>query len=435
LFFAKRGDFDECQIDKSGRWLLIKENLDGQYGEDNRIVDLQTSTETIFLDQNGAAGHSDLGYGYLVAEDNFAQQPGAVRVWQFGREMASQGQGTLVYGLSSWASGLGHIAHGNARSDVAIHQQMVCSSNASRQNLSRVNEVVCYRLDGSMQALVVAPNLTDLDASGGGDDYNKLPKGNLDVTGEYFLWTANTGTNRLDAFLVRVPQQRLAGGAPPPPTTSPDPGPNFGPPLVSVPPSTPTPDPNPPAVAPGTGPNTPPGASTTPSHPAPSPDPAPSVAGQSVQWMSLVNLTATSGEVQKTGGCDGCPDASGVSSQQVGSGDGVVFSAPEARTLRLVGLSAGGVGTAPANVNFSLRLQNGVAEVRESGTYRAEVSFRAGDTFQIAVSGSTVQYLKNGASFYTSSGQASTGMRVHAVFYDLNAALAAITLQSLSGGG
>src|SRR5262245_43457361 len=32
-FFAKIGDFDECQIDKSGRWLLIKENVDGAYGE------------------------------------------------------------------------------------------------------------------------------------------------------------------------------------------------------------------------------------------------------------------------------------------------------------------------------------------------------------------------------------------------------------------
>ena len=46
-----------------------------------------------------------------------------------------------------------------------------------------------------MNALVVAPNMTDLNASGGGsDDYSKLPKGNLDVTGEYFIWTANAGT-------------------------------------------------------------------------------------------------------------------------------------------------------------------------------------------------------------------------------------------------
>ena len=55
-------------------------------------------------------------------------------------------------------------------------------------------------------ALVVAPTLSSLDASGGGPtDYTKLPKGNIDPTGEYFIWTANAGTSRLDAYLVRLP--------------------------------------------------------------------------------------------------------------------------------------------------------------------------------------------------------------------------------------
>jgi hypothetical protein len=53
--------------------------------------------------------------------------------------------------------------------------------------------------------MVVAPVMTDLDAAGGADDYGKAPKGNLDVTGRYFIWTSNIGTDRLDAFLVEVP--------------------------------------------------------------------------------------------------------------------------------------------------------------------------------------------------------------------------------------
>ena len=62
--------------------------------------------------------------------------------------------------------------------------------------------------------LVVAPVMTNLNAPGGGsDDYVKRPKGNLDVTGQYFIWTSNAGGNRLDAFLVKVPGQRLLGGA------------------------------------------------------------------------------------------------------------------------------------------------------------------------------------------------------------------------------
>src|SRR5206468_2335460 len=80
------------------------------------------------------------------------------------------------------------------------------------------NEISCFRLDGSLQLLVVAPTINDINGAGGtdgNDDYWKMPKGNLDVTGEYFVWTANAGTNRMDAYIVRVPQDKLVGGAAP----------------------------------------------------------------------------------------------------------------------------------------------------------------------------------------------------------------------------
>jgi hypothetical protein len=198
-FFPKQGAFDECQIDKSGRWLVIKENVDGRHGEDNRIIDLSSGAEQVLLDEEGAAGHSDLGFGVMVAEDNFNSRPGAVLRWDLTNDIHGTGQGRLVYRLTSWATGLGHIALGAQDDSVA------CASNASRLDLPRVNEIVCFPLDGSLNAHVVAPNLTDLNAAGGGgDDYAKLPKGNLDPTGEYFIWTANAGTNRLDAFVVRI---------------------------------------------------------------------------------------------------------------------------------------------------------------------------------------------------------------------------------------
>ena len=139
-----------------------------------------------------------MGWGYLVAEDNMYNAPGAVRVWQFGQPMNASGQGTLVYETASWdGGGVGHLSHGNARAGTPINQQMVCSSNAGDASLARTNEIVCYRLDGSLNVLVVAPNMTDLNASGGvGGAYEKRPKGNLDPTGEYFLWTSNRGGGR-----------------------------------------------------------------------------------------------------------------------------------------------------------------------------------------------------------------------------------------------
>jgi len=220
LYYPKRGVYDECQIDASGRWLVIKENVDGVFGEDNRIIDLHTGIETVLYDQQGAGGHSDLGHGYMVAEDNWANVPGAVRVWDLGRSPAAPGQGALAYYLQSWSVGAGHISHTNAKPGIPSNQQFVCSSNASPFNEARANEIVCYRLDGSYQTLVVAPVMTDFGAMGGGDDYAKMPKGNLDVTGRYFIWTSNAASDRLDAFLVKVPAQRLVGPDTRPPAVS-----------------------------------------------------------------------------------------------------------------------------------------------------------------------------------------------------------------------
>jgi len=207
-YYPARGILDECHLDKSGRWMVMLDNVDYANGEDNRIVDLTTGTETLLMDEAGAAGHADMGYGYMLAEDNWAPVPGAVRMWKLGQTPLT---GTLVYSTTDWRADTGHIAHENSLPGVAPEQQYACSSNATRVQAPRSNEIVCWRLDTSQDVAVVAPVMTNLNASGGGDDYSKRPKGNLDVTGRYFIWTTNMGGNRLDAFIVKVPSQLLAG--------------------------------------------------------------------------------------------------------------------------------------------------------------------------------------------------------------------------------
>ena len=41
-YYAALDDFSECQIDRSGRWLVIKEDVDGLPGRENLVVDLET---------------------------------------------------------------------------------------------------------------------------------------------------------------------------------------------------------------------------------------------------------------------------------------------------------------------------------------------------------------------------------------------------------
>ena len=148
--------------------------------------------------------------------------------------------------------------------------------------------------------------------------------------------------------------------------------------------------------------------------------------------MSLINMSASGGGLTKTGGCDGCPDASAVSEQQVSSTGSLTFVASESNSLRFVGLGAGGIGTGPGDINFALRLQSGVAEVRESGAYKSDVRFAAGDTFAIALAGGVAKYSKNGSVFYTSAVRADRAVRVHAVFFSANAAIASVGLSGAS---
>jgi hypothetical protein len=204
-FFAKQGTFDECHIDKSGRYLMIQQNIDNQNDMENVFVDLRTGTRTTVYDQNGAVSHADTGYGYVAGGDNWNSLPNASIVWNFTPTVA---KGPVVFYNANWnISQSNHLSHQNAKPSLPMSQQFACGSSANRKVPQ--NEIVCFPLNGSDNQLIVAPVMTDLDAPGGGDDYGKTPKGNLDISGKYFVWTSNLGGNRLDAFIVKVPSHLL----------------------------------------------------------------------------------------------------------------------------------------------------------------------------------------------------------------------------------
>jgi len=212
---------DECHIDKSGRWLILLEVRENG-SQINRVVDLQNGGITVIEDADGALGHLDTGHGYAVGADNFDAYPNATILVKFPLKDPHRPIGPVVHYNKRWdISAANHIAHGNATSGLAAGSPYACGSNASRVP-DMADEIVCFSLDpnlnadGSLDVLVVGQVMTDLDAAGGqdgdNDDYEQLPKGNLDVTGRYFIWTSNVGGNRLDAFLVKIPAERL--GAP-----------------------------------------------------------------------------------------------------------------------------------------------------------------------------------------------------------------------------
>ena len=207
---------DECHVDKSGRWLMLQETR--ATGADvNRVVDLRNGKIAVIEDVDGALGHLDMGDGYAVGADNFNGLPNATILLEFPVQNTQRPVGPVVHYNKRWdIVAANHIAHGNGgRLSTSSY---ACGSNASRV-ADMADEIICFPLDaernadGSLDVLVVGQVMTDLNAAGGqdhdNDDYEQLPKGNVDVSGRYFIWTTNLGGDRLDAFLVQIPGERL----------------------------------------------------------------------------------------------------------------------------------------------------------------------------------------------------------------------------------
>jgi Bacterial Ig domain len=204
-FHAANGALAGCEVDKSGRWLVIKENADGVAGFDNRIVDLETGAETLLPGEDGAGGHTANGSGYIIATDNGRGRSGGVRVWRFDPNLP---QGELVYGSAS-ADGLdvGAIAHASAGPGVPLSQQHACAPATTTTTPAPAVEIVCFPLDPSGEVRPLAQGMAQPGTQRGASA-PELPTGNLDVTGRYFLWVSHTGDRR-DAFMVKVPAELL----------------------------------------------------------------------------------------------------------------------------------------------------------------------------------------------------------------------------------
>jgi hypothetical protein len=162
---------------------------------------------------------------------------------------------------------------------------------------------------------------------------------------------------------------------------------------------------------------------------APPPPPIPPGV-QSVIWTSVVNATATGNSLQKTAGCDGCADSGAVSVQTIASGDGYVeLEASETNTLRAIGLSRVNTDPSTGSIDFALWFrQGGYVEVRENNAYRTDTAYATGDKFRVAVVNNKVEYRKNGVVFHTSAGTPVYPLVADASLLSLNATLSKVVI-------
>ncbi len=233
--FKALGTFDECHVDMSGNYVLIDEKTPStcsRCDEDTVIEDLETGTQTIIPNQDGGGGHYAMGYGSWVQANNWSV-PNAWRWWDASQPYVQDGplsgmgnlvQGGLVHQDLDWnVFEPSHIAWA-PEPNVPITQQYACGGAYPTSLVApHSQEITCFLLNDSVaptdqKVLVVAPTMDDPNTDAGSwcsgcQSYTQDPKGNIDPTGRYFFFESDHGTNRMDAFIVKVPSQVLTATA------------------------------------------------------------------------------------------------------------------------------------------------------------------------------------------------------------------------------
>lgn len=225
---AVSGGFDECHIGAGGRYLLIDEKTPqtcSTCDEDTVLVDLKSGAQTTILNQNGGGGHYATGYGYYAQAMNWDNTYSESMVWD-AANTASGGSPVFavpysnICSASTCAGVPQHPSWLNALppAQVPVSHQYACDSTANTMTSAPfANQVYCFYLDGTtptdqLQSLVVAPTLTNFSDTGCGPNiYEQEPKGNIDFTGHYFIWSANLDSNtNCQVFIVRIPTGQLS---------------------------------------------------------------------------------------------------------------------------------------------------------------------------------------------------------------------------------
>lgn len=171
---------DECQIDKSGRFLTAKEVTRDEKLQ-NRVINIQSGKDITITNEQGSLGHSDCGFGFMIGENAKSDRPGALEYVNLETLHRQQ-----MYSTGIW--NMGYVSFTNAREGSIDNQYCLVTTP---------NELILVQLNGEGNGRKISDNFTQ------SQDYEKRPKANLCPLGEFAIWTA-WNENKMKAFLVRI---------------------------------------------------------------------------------------------------------------------------------------------------------------------------------------------------------------------------------------
>jgi len=214
----------QCHVGAGGKYLVMT-GSETPYNN-TAVWDITSNTSTYIASTNGGGGHFFPGYGHYLQLDNQSGVGSTVRLWNVSNLTSG---GAIVWN-QPWAGAcpvLGscstipqHPSWLNTvpASQVPVARQYACdsTSNNEPEQAPFGNQVYCFYLDASvapsdMQSLVVAPTMINQNKRGcPGGAYGQYPKGNIDFTGHYYIWSANLDSDdNCQVFIARIPVAKL----------------------------------------------------------------------------------------------------------------------------------------------------------------------------------------------------------------------------------
>lgn len=156
---------DECQIDKTGKYLFVRN------AEYNRVINVQTESEMI-IPRRERLGHGDTGFEIAVGEVDY--RAGGIDIIDLNTYERRE-----IFTLGIW--NLGYVA-------AALNREFYLVSTSD-------NRLIKVNINGDVQFIC--------DLLSQSDKYEYRAKANLCPESEYAIWTAFVDGS-LNAYLVRI---------------------------------------------------------------------------------------------------------------------------------------------------------------------------------------------------------------------------------------
>ena len=189
-------ELDEVQVDKSGRYLVVKSDKQGRGVINVHVIDLQSGAISDLLDDGPdfSPGHSDCGMGCLVGDDNYLNR-------FLYRKLKSPHSFTAIRARKDdWSQGA-HLSF------LADDESMILVSNFTANNLPCSgffkDEIFLLATDGSGRVKRICHHRSDYLKT---KEYWDSPRANISRDGKFVIYTSNWGASgRRDVFIAKVP--------------------------------------------------------------------------------------------------------------------------------------------------------------------------------------------------------------------------------------